>query len=66
MPFSRMMTWAAAATLAVRPEQSGRYAHSSPSEAMKTPSIPFSRARMIQLGRIPLLHGTAIVVAVAG
>ena len=42
--------------MAVLEEQSGRYAHSSPSEAMNTPSMPISRAWTIQLGRSPLLQ----------
>src|SRR5664279_3082528 len=46
--------------------QSGRYAHSSPSEATKTPSNPFSRAWINQLGLSPLLHATAIVCTLAG
>src|SRR5674476_717466 len=46
--------------------QSGRYAHSSPSEATKTPSNPLSRAWISQPGLSPLLHGTGIVCTLAG
>ena len=41
-------------------------AHSSPSEAMNTPSCPRSRACRIQPGLMPLVHGMLITETVAG
>ncbi len=48
----------------LRSAQSGRKAHSSPSDAMKTPSNPCSMAYRIQSGRMPLVQGMLMTMTV--
>ena len=56
-PSALSMVWASAMIRDARFAQSGSRAHSSPSEATKTPSKPCLMAWRIQDGRMPLVHG---------